>query len=122
MLKRISQIHRWLGVLFAPLIIYFACTGVLMTFQWHESTKDGSYRAPKWLVTLSHVHKDQRLARAPGAPSPLPLKWFVACMGVGLVFTALLGIWMAFKYQRNAWVIVGLLALGAALPAVLLFL
>jgi hypothetical protein len=121
-MRRVRQIHLWLGVLFSPLIIFFACTGMLQTFNFHESEKNGSYKAPAWIVKMAQVHKNQRLARGPGAPSPLPLKVFVVLMGFGLIVSSLLGICMAFKYQRNRWLVGGMIVAGIILPLVLLFL
>jgi hypothetical protein len=43
-------------------------------------------------------------------------------MGIGLIVTSLLGIWMAFKYQRKQGVVWGLIVLGIVLPVILLFL
>jgi hypothetical protein len=121
-MKRIRQIHLWLGVLFSPAILFFAFTGILQTFGWHEAHKNSAYMAPAWIAKLAQIHKHQQLARASGGPSPLPLKWFVALMGAGLIITSLLGIYMAFKYQRNAWIVWGLIAAGVMLPVILLYL
>ena len=68
-----------------------------------QSLKNGSYNAPAWIVALSEIHKDQRMAH--GAKSSLALKWFVVFMAVGLIATTLLGIYMAFKSNRDARVV-----------------
>ena len=149
LMRRVQQLHLWLGTLFAPMIIFFALTGALQTFSLHE--KAG---APAWIARLAQIHKNQNLAvreRPPGppparngasatparregettrqaegaresGPSPLPLKIFVLLMSVGLIVTTLLGLWMAFKYSRDKRVVWGLLAAGVLLPVVLLFL
>ncbi len=145
LMRRVQQLHLWLGTLFAPMIIFFALTGALQTFNLHE--KPGT---PAWIARLSQVHKNQTLAvreRPPGpppsksgasatpprsegageaphesGPSPLPLKIYVLLMAVGLIATTLLGIWMAFKYSRDKRVVWGLLAAGVLLPVILLFL
>jgi ABC-type dipeptide/oligopeptide/nickel transport system permease component len=41
-------------------------------------------------------------------------------MAVGLIFSNLLGIYMAFKYSRSRALVWGLLLLGTAIPGVLL--
>ena len=121
-MKRIQQIHLWLGVLFSPLIIFFAFSGALQTFNFHEGTKTPSYQAPAWIAKIAEIHKNQRLAHGRGVPSSLPLKWFVVFMSVGLIVTSILGIYMAFKYHRDRRVIWGLIAAGVALPVALPFL
>jgi len=117
-MKQIRQLHLYLGTLFAPLIIFFAFSGALQTFGFHESTKDGSYRAPAWIAALAEIHKDQRIAHA-GKSSPA-LKWFVALMAAGLITTSILGIYMAFKFNRHPRIICTLIALGIIIPVVAL--
>jgi hypothetical protein len=48
------------------------------------------------------------------------LKWFFLATSIGLVFTTLLGICMAFKYNRSRILVWGLLVGGAAIPAALI--
>jgi uncharacterized membrane protein HdeD (DUF308 family) len=108
--------------LFSPLIIFFAFSGILQTFDWHRSSKNGSYSAPAWIVRMASIHQNQRLGKGFGGPSSLPLKFLVGAMGIGLIVTSLLGIWMAFKYQRKQGVVWGLIVLGIVLPVILLFL
>lgn len=143
LMRRVQQLHLWLGTLFAPMIVFFSLTGALQTFNLHE--KPGT---PSWVARLAQVHKNQNLVvrerrpePPPGAgqvpeqarsrpeeeggrasgPSPLPLKIFVALMSLGLIVTTLLGVWMAFKYSKNKSVVWGLLVAGTLLPLALLF-
>jgi hypothetical protein len=155
-LQQIRRLHLYLGVFFAPAIIFFSFTGAMQTFSLHES-RPGEGAKPAWIAKLAEIHKNQRLAqpRKPPAeepampnpqratdgpvrgpepakeeqntkarsarPSPLPLKIFVLFMAVGLISTTLLGIWMAFKYNRDPKVVWGLLIAGAVLPVLLLY-
>lgn len=121
-MKRIRQVHFYLGVFFAPLIILFALSGALQTFRLQESPKGGTYTPPAWIVKLADIHKDQRAAHEPGRRRSLPLQWFVIVMSVGLVASSLLGIYMAFKYNREKRLTFGLIILGFAIPAILLYL
>jgi hypothetical protein len=121
-MKRIRQIHFYLGVLFAPMIILFALSGALQTFRLQESPKGSAYTPPSWIVRLADIHKDQRAAPEPGTRPSVPLKWFVVVMALGLISTSLLGIYMAFKYNRDKRVVYGLIILGFAIPLVLLYL
>src|SRR5947209_4350231 len=162
MIRAARQLHLYLGLFFAPSIVFFAFTGTLQTFSLHENKHPGDHN-PQWIATLASVHKDQALPvkkqpakakeQAPtakqsvnageesaakkelspendgaaddqgadepdadakplpaakseaGAPGPrrksaLPLKTFVGFLGIGLITSSLLGIYMAFKYTR----------------------
>jgi hypothetical protein len=50
----------------------------------------------------------------------LALKCFFLAMAVGLVFSTLLGIYMAFKYNRSRALVWSMLLIGTAIPAGLL--
>jgi hypothetical protein len=121
-MKRIRQIHFYLGVLFAPIIILFALSGALQTFRLQESPKGSTYEPPGWIVRLADIHKDQRAAHGPGSHRSLPLQWFVVLMSVGLISTSLLGIYMAFKFNRDKRVVFGLIIVGFIIPLILLYL
>ena len=41
--KRLRDLHNWLGVFFAPGILFFALSGVLQTFGLHESGPGRDY-------------------------------------------------------------------------------
>ena len=121
-MKRIRQIHFYLGTLFAPMIILFALSGALQTFRLQESPKGSTYTPPSWIVWLADFHKDQRPAHEPGVRPSRPLKWFVVLMAIGLIGTSILGIVMAFKYNRDKRVVLGLIILGLVIPLALLYL
>jgi hypothetical protein len=145
-MKRIRQLHLYLGTLFAPAIIFFSFTGALQTFGLHENSKGSGEPPPKWIAKLAEVHKNQRLNKpsaagavsqekhsspnsTPAIPSPaaigprpavLALKCFVLFMAVGLITTTCLGIYMSFKYNRDKRIVYALLFAGVALPLTLL--
>jgi hypothetical protein len=121
-MKRIRQIHFYLGVFFAPIIMLFALSGALQTFRLQESPKGSTYTPPGWVVRLADVHKDQRPAHEPTARPSVPLKWFVVLMSLGLITTSLLGVYMAFKYNRDKRLVIVLIILGFIIPVVLLYL
>ena len=68
-LRRVRQFHLWLGMLFAPAILFFAFTGALQTFDFHE-TEDG-IAPPKWIATIAAIHKKQDFPK-PRKPPALP--------------------------------------------------
>jgi hypothetical protein len=132
-----------------PSIIFFAFSGALQTFSLHENKEPGAHN-PEWIAKLADIHKDQRLPQlteeqvahaakpeedeaqpvsapkstppAPKRKPSLPLKVFVLFMSIGLMLSSFLGIYMAFKYNRDRRIIWSLLIVGTALPLALLFL
>jgi hypothetical protein len=68
-MRRIRQYHLYLGVFFAPLIIFFALSGALQTFRLQEEKGWGS-TPPSWIVWMASVHKDSALPRAKPAAAP----------------------------------------------------
>lgn len=59
-MKRVQQLHLWLGTLFAPLIIFFALSGALQTLGLHEREKAGGH-TPAWIAQIASIHKNQQL-------------------------------------------------------------
>jgi hypothetical protein len=146
-IQRARQLHLYLGTFFAPAILFFAITGSLQTFSFHEKTRGSSYEPPALLVKLGQLHKKQTLTLPPRRPAPpearrtaseapparpaepntppqqplsqLLMKWFTLLMGTGMVTTTLLGIYMSFKYNRDRRLVWGLLIAGTVLPTVI---
>lgn len=139
-MKSIRRVHAWLGVLFAPSIIFFALTGGLQMFGLHES--EGG-EPPGIVSKMAMVHKHQtptipqRVARGPrpeappraesapqqprpARPTTMPLKIFFLLMALSLVASSVLGLWIAFTSKRDRALHVGLLVAGFILPVVLL--
>lgn len=145
LLRSLRVLHLYVGVFIAPALLFFAFTGALQTFSLHETTGGSSYQPPRWAVVLGQIHKKQtsivpvrgpspperatapadRISAAPSAPTPtrhaLPLKIFFLTVAVGLFTSTLTGIYMAYKYNRDARLVTGLLILGAVVPVVLVF-
>jgi hypothetical protein len=65
---------------------------------------------------------------APKAPAPpatpqkshLPMKIFFLLVTLGLFSSTVTGIYMAYRFGRNKWVVTGLLVAGVVVPMVLL--
>lgn len=62
----------------------------------------------------------QQLTLAAKQRQHLPLKLFFVVVGLGLFLNAVTGVHMAYKYDRNPWLVTGLLAAGIVLPVLLL--
>ena len=143
----VRKTHLYVGVFIAPAILFFAATGMLQVLSLHQSSP--GYTAPVLLQRLGALHKDQvfgapRKADAdadakadreageprakPGAPPRKPrpiglvrwiLKGFAELVGAGLIANALLGLYMAYKLNRNLWLTGGLFAAGVVIPVIL---
>lgn len=117
-MKYLTRIHYYLGVFFAPLIIFFSASGAWQLFMLHRGRKDGSYTPPDWLAAASRLHQNQS---GFDAAAPAFFKYFALLMAIGLVSTALMGLVIALKRYggRQKWVTVACLALGVAVPVLL---
>ena len=147
-MKRIRQLHFYLGAFLAPSIIFFAFSGALQIYRLQEGHPGSSYQPPAWIAFLAGVHKDQRVEGLPEphpatpagetpAPPPRPaaapegrpqerkastvLKWFFTLTAAGIISTTILGIYMSFLYSHDRRIIWGLLVAGILVPTALLF-
>ena len=120
-IKVMRNIHLYLGVFFAPRLMFFLISGCWQTFNLHEASKDGSYKPPAIIKSFSQVHKDQRWVDGKMIPpSSVPFRWLIVLMSIGLLVTTILGILMAFKYTKE-WIVWACLSLGIIIPVVLLW-
>jgi hypothetical protein len=116
----LRTLHLYLGCLFAPTLIFFAVSGSWQLFNWHESTRDHSYTAPRALVVLSDIHKDAHIPPTPNR-QPTPLRYFIFTAALGLVTTTVLGVIMAYRFSQRPIVATISLLSGMVIPAVLLW-
>lgn len=144
-IKNLKTLHRYLGLLFAPSILFFAFSGGLQVFNLHKPDKTSGYIPPTWVLEMAQVHKSQTLSISKkttktaqadsGTADPetdkhstqvtkskLPLQIFFAVMSAGLMITTLLGIYMAFPYGGKPWLIWSSLLAGTAIPIAMLVL
>lgn len=126
--RTLRRVHLYLGVFFAPAIIFFAATGAVQTFRLNEAKW-----APAWLAYSGSVHKNQAAPRpkrpkpqkaqvkeAPRADPALPLKVFVVVMSLGLAASALLGVAVALGTPTMRRATLAMLVLGSLVPVALL--
>ncbi len=119
-MRFLRKLHLYLGCLFAPMLIFFAITGAWQLFNWHESTKDGSYQAPRALVALSDLHKNAHLPPTPGH-APTGLRYFMLAGALGLVISSVVGVIMAYRFSRRPIVATVCLLAGVIVPVMLLW-
>lgn len=120
MLPKLRKIHLYLGCLFAPMLILFLVTGCLQMLELHEPNK-GGYKPAPVVYSLTQVHMHQRYSSPGNFPEPSAyLKMFILMMSAGLLFTILLGIFMAFKVNKNKFFVWLCLLSGILIPVVFL--
>lgn len=66
--RLLRQVHLWLGVFFAPSILFFAVTGGLQELKFHEA--HGDYKPPPVLEKLGQVHIHQKFELKPQRKPP----------------------------------------------------
>jgi hypothetical protein len=71
-LKRVRQIHLYLGIFIAPALLFFAFTGALQSLNLHETTPGRTYKPAAWIVTLAQLHKKQTTIAPVRKPHPEP--------------------------------------------------
>jgi len=107
-MQKLRSIHLYLGCLFAPLLLFFAISGIWQTFGWNSP----------FLQKLSSIHTERGWKDGSELGS-FPLRVFVIIMAVSFIITTVLGIVMAFRFGRSRRATFYCLTLGAFIPSVL---
>ncbi|HWW01383.1 MAG TPA: hypothetical protein VNZ64_16930 [Candidatus Acidoferrum sp.] len=107
-MQKLRSVHLYLGCIFAPLLLFFAVSGIWQTLGYQ----------PEFLHKLSSIHTQARWKEG-GELGSFPLRMFVIVMAVSFIVTTILGVIMAIKFGRNRKAAFYCLALGLAIPAVL---
>ena len=120
-MRKLRQLHLYLGSLFGPLLIVFAISGGWQVFRLNDEKKDGSYKPAAVITLFSDIHKDAVL---PGVPrrQGKAMQYFALGAAAGLTLTTILGIVMAYRMSRRPLLVTSLLLAGIVLPAALLLL
>lgn len=120
-MKLVRQLHLFLSVLFAPLLVFFIATGWYQTVTTQRNKTLGEQDT--WLTKLSSVHVDQIYPSETTMEYTTTLfKILVVAMSICLLVTIGLGIYLAFRSSRRKWAVWLSLALGILLPVVFLWL
>lgn len=121
--RRLRLYHLYLGVFFTPLLLFFVASGWYQT-QNRDRLKDPS-EAESLVQKLRVVHTDQIYPSEhefKKRSSPKLFVGLVAVMSVAIIATTLLGVYLAFRFQRTLWPVGLALVLGMVVPVVLLWL
>lgn len=120
-MNKLRRLHTYLGVFFAPLLLFFICTGWYQTMN--PDRRKGPGEAEGIVDRARSVHADSLLPN-PSAENyaTKPFRYFVAAMSAGFIAMTILGLILAFRFTKNKWVIALSLVLGFAVPVILLVL
>lgn len=122
-MKRLRQIHLYLGVFFTPMLLFFIATGWFQTVD-HDRLKSPG-EAETLVQKLRVVHTDQIYPETGvirQKASPKVFQGLVVAMSVALILTTLLGLVLAFRFSRSALMVAAALLLGVAVPVAILWL
>jgi len=107
-MRQLRSIHLYLGCIFAPMLLFFAVSGIWQTLGLHS----------EFLQWLSAIHTSARFKNGHEPSSPA-LRLFVVIMAVSFIVSIILGVIMAFKFGRSRRAAFYCLAAGAVIPSVL---
>jgi hypothetical protein len=109
-MQKLRSIHLFLGCFFAPILLFFACSGMVQTLGLHNHSRV--------LARLATIHTSHALKAGGTLSSPF-LMVFVLVMAVSFIATTILGLALAFKLGKSRRTAVYCLAAGVAIPAVI---
>jgi hypothetical protein len=143
-MRKIRQIHLYIGVFFTPAILFFAISGGLQTFRLQQASGWDGAPPPVWMAWMASVHIDQaklkpETDKKPEAAKPkppadpaqlaeraarkaaaLPMKIFTAALAIALGLSSLLGAVIALNMRSTRRVAAVMLVAGALVPILLL--
>ena len=120
-LKYLRRAHLYLGVFFAPLLVFYIATGWYQTVNIDR--RKGLGEAEGVVDKMVSIHVDQ-VYPADEAVSwdPALFRILVVLMSLALLLTVLLGIFLAIRSTARRWPVWLSLGLGILLPVLLLWL
>ncbi|PAW75783.1 MAG: hypothetical protein B9S33_21430 [Pedosphaera sp. Tous-C6FEB] len=122
-MKFIRRAHLFLGCFFTPLLLFYILTG------WYQTVNPNRLKHPSEAETLLQkfrvVHSDliypaEQEFEKPS--SPKLFKAFVVVMAIAATLTIAFGLVLSFKMFKPVWPVWLCLALGIALPMLMLWL
>lgn len=110
-MQKLRTIHLYLGCIFAPMLLFFAVSGVWQTLGIRASI----------LGWLSALHTSARFKNGHEPTSPA-FRILVIIMALSFVISIILGVVMAFRFSKSRKAVFYCLALGVIIPAFLVLL
>jgi hypothetical protein len=122
-MKFLRRIHLYLGVLYAPLLLFFLGTG------WYQVLNPDRLKSPSeaetWVQKFRVIHTDQIYPRDNTLgkfASPTLFQWLVYGMSAALILATVVGLVLAFRSVKPRWPVWLALVLGILLPVLTLWL
>jgi hypothetical protein len=120
-MKFIRRLHLYLGCFFAPLLLFYVATGWYQTVTLDRNKNVGE--AETFVAKMASIHKDQIYPTESALGySTKAFKILVVFMSIALILSVLSGLYLAFRTLRQKWLVWGSLALGLAVPVMILWL
>lgn len=120
-MRFLRRLHLYLGVFFAPMLLFFVATGWYQTVTVNRAKAGGELG--DWRSRLTQVHVEQIYpSEQAESYSPRLFRGLVVAMSVALIVTVLLGVWLAFRSVRHVLPVCLALGLGIAVPVMFLWL
>lgn len=116
-MKFLRALHLYSGCFFAPLLVFFAVSGIWQLFRWQW----GNGPMASWLAHLSTIHTGHGFKGGTLSFSSPMMTVLIVVMAFSLILTIALGIVMAFRYGRRRTVL-WCLFVGTAIPLALVLL
>ena len=118
---KLRRLHLYLGVFFAPMLLFFIVTGWYQTA--YPDRRKSVFEASAVMDRLRAVHADQTFPVASAnSYSTRAFRWLVYAMSAALLATLVLGLVLAFRTMKQKWRVWLMLGLGLAIPALCLWL
>ena len=122
-MKFLRRVHLYLGVLYAPMLLFFLGTGwyQVMNPDRLKSTSE----AETWVQKFRVIHTDQIYPRdgaAERVASPKVFQWLVYGMSAALILATLVGLVLAFRSVKPRWPVWLALVAGILIPVGVLWL
>ena len=121
-MRFVRKLHLYLSVFFAPLLIFFIATGWYQTITGERNKLLAEQDT--WVSKLTSVHVDQVYPSETGTGeyTTTLFKVLVVTMSIALLATIVLGMILAFRSTKRAWVVALCFAIGIAVPIAFLWL
>ena len=108
-MKKLRAAHLYLGCIFAPMLIFFAVSGLWQTLPMEI------IQHSRFFALLSTIHTSHGMKV--GSLTSIYMMGFVILMALSLIFTIVLGVIMAFKFGHKR-VALFCLAGGVVVPLI----
>src|SRR4051812_45634055 len=107
-MKSLRTLHLYLGCAFAPLLLFFALSGICQRFGAHYGLNETPKPLQRAFTLLSTIHTGRGLKSGETLSSPA-MNVMAIAMAVSLIITIVLGVIMAFRFGHQKIAIMCLL-------------